>query len=318
MVYQHPLAYLLGIEGLALLRAWAGDHDSDQRFVEARIAEVRRLVADPVLTGHPGVTVERGATGAAYAQWSATYDDPGNGLLDLDAPVVDRVLDTLPAGTAVDAACGTGRLAARLIARGHRVIGVDASVPMLDRARRRLPSARFEVGDLRSLPVDDGAADLVVTGLALTHVADLSAVFAEFARVLRPGGHLIVSDVHPDWVLLGSVVKGVGPGGQAQQAATHRHTATEHLRAALTAGFAVRACEERPLPASPQEPPREAGGDVHEAPGAARAEEPRGVGRWQDWPWSLLGSAPEAARAAWDSPAVIVWHFQHEGAGEPT
>ncbi len=44
MIYQHPLAYLLGLEGIALLRAWAGDFDKD--FVDARLAEVRALLAD--------------------------------------------------------------------------------------------------------------------------------------------------------------------------------------------------------------------------------------------------------------------------------
>ncbi len=44
MIYQHPLAYLLGLEGIALLRAWAGDYD--KALVEARLAEVRRLLDD--------------------------------------------------------------------------------------------------------------------------------------------------------------------------------------------------------------------------------------------------------------------------------
>ncbi|MBP2419094.1 hypothetical protein ACFFOM_18980 [Microlunatus capsulatus] len=60
MTYQHPLAHLLGLEGLALLRAWGGEHH--RAFVEARLAEVRRLLADEELAGHPGVDVEGGAT----------------------------------------------------------------------------------------------------------------------------------------------------------------------------------------------------------------------------------------------------------------
>ena len=108
MTYQHPLAYLLGLEGLALLRAWAGDHD--RAFVEARFAEVRRLLADEALVGHPGVEVEAGATGDTYQQWAATYDDPGNGLFDLDGPALEALAAGLPVGTALDAACGTGRL----------------------------------------------------------------------------------------------------------------------------------------------------------------------------------------------------------------
>ncbi|MFI5584740.1 methyltransferase domain-containing protein [Amycolatopsis sp. NPDC051758] len=48
----------------------------------------------------------------------------------------------------------------------------------------------FRLGELTHLPVDDAAVDLVVCGLALTHAADLGPVLAEFARVLRPGGHV--------------------------------------------------------------------------------------------------------------------------------
>lgn len=54
MIYQHSLAYLLGLEGLALLRAWVGDEDFDERFVRERFAAVRALLDDPELASHPG------------------------------------------------------------------------------------------------------------------------------------------------------------------------------------------------------------------------------------------------------------------------
>jgi SAM-dependent methyltransferase len=295
VVYQHPLAYLLGMEGLALLRAWAGDDGYDERFVRDRLAEVRRLLDDVGLAGHPGVHVATGVTDRVYEQWSGSYDDPGNALFDLDEPFLDEVLDTLPAGVALDAACGTGRLAARLRDRGHRVIGVDASPAMLRQARRRLPELDLRIGDLRDLRVATGSVDLVVTGLALTHISDLAPVFAEFARVLRPGGHLVVSEVHPDLVLLGSVVKALGPDGRPQLAETHRHTPGDILRASLAVGFAVRHFDERPRIETPLESPREASADI---------------GEWATWPWTLLGIVPEAVRAAWTGPAVVLWHFQ--------
>lgn len=55
MVYAHPLAYLVGLEGAALLRAFAGEYDRD--FTEARLAEVRELL-DSDLGTHPGADVE--------------------------------------------------------------------------------------------------------------------------------------------------------------------------------------------------------------------------------------------------------------------
>jgi len=293
VIYQHPLAYLLGLEGIALLRAWAGDHDKD--FVLARLAEVRRLVDDERLANHDGVLVRRGDTVTAYRQWANSYDEPRNGLFDEDEPVVHEILDGLPAGAALDAACGTGRFAEYLSARGHRVVGVDSSPEMLARARERVPGGEFRLGDLHRLPLPDTAADLVVCGLALAHVPGLEPVMAEFARVLRPGGHLVISDAHHELVFRGSVVHARGPAGEPGLVATYRHTAGDFLRAALPAGFQVRRCEE-PRNAARGEPPPPPPPEVT-------------VTGWEQWPWSLIDLVPAAARAAW-GPSTIIWHFQ--------
>src|SRR4051812_24738172 len=105
MIYQHPLAYLLGLEGVALLRACAGDFDKE--FVDRRLAEVRRLLATEALAGHDGVLVNRGDTRTGYRRWAATYDEPRNSLFDADEPVTHPIIDAFPPGEALDAACGT-------------------------------------------------------------------------------------------------------------------------------------------------------------------------------------------------------------------
>jgi SAM-dependent methyltransferase len=296
VIYQHPLAYLVGLEGAALLRAWGGDFD--EKFVTARLDEVRHLLADETLRSHPGALVEQAATSDAYRQWAATYDEPGNELLELDLPAIDAILDVLPLGTAVDAACGTGRLARRLARQGHRVVGVDSSVDMLQQAREGVAGVSFLVGDLHDLPMPDASVDLVTNALALTHVADLDRVLCEFARVLRPRGTAIISDVHPDLVALGSAVKAQTPSGQPQLAACHRRTVADYLRAAMSAGFRVRGFEEQwrsgEGPAGP----------------TAKPEPAREIGPWRDWPWTLLDWVPEASQVAWDVPAVLVWHLE--------
>jgi SAM-dependent methyltransferase len=296
VIYEHPLAYLLGLEGVALLRGFVGEYDRE--FVEARIAEVRDLLADESLSD-AAVTVERVGTVDGYRMWSATYDDGRNSAFDFDEPVVKEIVDPILAGVAVDAACGTGRLSELLAARGHRVIGVDSSPDMLDRARARVPSGEFRAGDLRRLPVADASADLVVCGLALTHVPDLSPVFAEFARVLRPGGHLVISDMHPERILRGAIPTLRDPDGRPGRLPGHRHLVGDYLRAALLVGLQLRRCEEPLL--NPEEP-------APLAPAAPRAPE---LGPWEAWPWSLAGLVPEAARAA-DAgiPVEIIWHFQ--------
>ncbi|HET8658191.1 MAG TPA: class I SAM-dependent methyltransferase [Micromonosporaceae bacterium] len=296
MIYQHPLAYLLGIEGMALLRAWAGDFDRE--FVEARLAEVRRLLDNEALARHEGVMARRGDTVTAYRQWSGTYDEPRNTLFDDDEPVMHEILDAQPKGTVLDAACGTGRYAAYLAAQGHHVIGVDSSPEMIGRARARVPQADFLLGDLHRLPLATSAVDSVVSGLALAHVPALGPVLAELARVLRPGGHLVISDVHHELVLLGSVVKALGPAGEPGLVATYRHTAGDFLRAALPAGLQVRRCEETRRPPADQPPPP--------APEVT-------VGGWDDWPWSLMELVPGAMRALRGTPSTIIWHFQLAG-----
>jgi SAM-dependent methyltransferase len=303
VIYQHPLAYLIGVEGQALLRGWAGDFD--EAFVRARLAEVRRLVNDPVLANHPGVDVARGRLDDGYRRWAATYDDPRNGLFDLDEPVVHSILDEFPAGPALDAACGTGRFASHLLARGHQVTGVDSSREMLDVARRRSPTAEFLLGSVEELPVADDSMDVVTCGLALSHLPTLGQAMSEFARVLRPGGHLVISDVSPGLILHGSVVQALGPAGEPGLVPTFRHSTGEYLRAALHAGLHVRRYEEQFLP--DEDPAREADEEQKGEPAATSAE--LDLGPWADWPWSLMPLVPEAMKAG-DAPMTVVWHLQ--------
>jgi SAM-dependent methyltransferase len=295
MIYQHPLAYLLGLEGIGLLRAWAGEYD--RAFVQARLAEARRLLDNEALVSHGGVMVNRGDTVMGYRQWSATYDEPRNGLFDVEEPIIHEILDALAAGNALDAACGTGRYAGYLAGAGHQVAGVGSSPEMLDRARARVPQGEFLLGDLHQLPLPDDAVDLVVSGLALAHVPTLEPVMAEFARVLRPGGHLVISDTHHERIFRGSVVNALGPKGEPGLVATYRHTAGDYLRAALPAGLQVRRCEEPQGPAADQSSPRSPDVELE-------------VGSWQEWPWSLMDLVPEAARAAGGTPSAIIWHFE--------
>jgi SAM-dependent methyltransferase len=69
-----------------------------------------------------GVAVHPILSTEAYASWADYYDEPGNQLIDLEQPVVREILDDLPPGVALDAACGTGRHSAYLASLGHTVI----------------------------------------------------------------------------------------------------------------------------------------------------------------------------------------------------
>ncbi|WP_433802763.1 class I SAM-dependent methyltransferase [Actinomycetospora sp. CA-084318] len=134
--------------------------------------------------------VEHAAAYAAHnavAPYNAYYERPA--LLDLAGDVSG--LDVLDLG------CGPGVTTAALVGRGARVTGVDGSAPLLAHARG-LSDAAFVVHDLADpLPFPDGSFDLVVAGLVLHYLPDWTAVLAEVARVLRPGGRLVASVHHP-------------------------------------------------------------------------------------------------------------------------
>ncbi|MER8161020.1 methyltransferase domain-containing protein [Streptomyces sp. NPDC094472] len=294
MIYENPLAYLLGLEGQALLRSFTGEFDRE--FVEARVTEIRKLLDDESLA-NAAVEVARVGTVEGYRIWSATYDSP-NSAFTFDEPVIEEIVAGLPTGVALDAACGTGRLSALLAEYGHRIVGVDSSPDMLARAVERVPGGDFREGDLHTLPVDDEAVDLAVCSLALTHVPELKPVMAEFARVLRPGGHLLIADIHPEWVARGSIPSVRLPGGQPGRLESYRHSTGDYLRAALAAGLQARRCEE---PVAPDN------GQSQHLPGQPLTE----LGPWEVWPWCLMDMVPEAAAAANARvPVEIIWQFQ--------
>jgi SAM-dependent methyltransferase len=284
--YEHPLAYLVGIEGLALLRAFTGEHDRE--FVEARLREIRALLEDDGLAD--GVEVAQLAPRDGYARWAAAYDAEDNAAF-ADEPYVASLLDTIPAGRALDAACGTGRLTRLLTERGHQVVAVDGSPDMLEHAK----ADRKIVADLHELPVEDDSQDVVLCGLALAHVPDLTPVFAEFARVLAPGGHLVLSDVHPEQVQRGSIPSVRTADGAPGRVRTNHHRVGGYLRAFFAAGLQPVQCQE-PKPELAQ-PPHVPGG-----------------GPWDLWPWSLNGLVPDALlAAAKDVPSMLIWHCRAPG-----
>jgi SAM-dependent methyltransferase len=298
MLYQRPLAYLLGLEGVALLRAFVGEHDRD--FVEARLAEVRQLLNEAELHDD-GVEMPPVSTSKGYSTWAATYDEPGNALVDIEQPIVWEILEKVPVGRALDVACGTGRHAVRLAELGHQVVGIDTSPEMLAVARSRLGADHFIRADLHHLPLPDEAVDVVVCALALTHAPSLRPALAELARVLTPGGHLVLSDSAGLAAGLRPPIVVAATDGRPRYLPHHNRRASEYLKAALPLGFEVRRCEEPRLPVPYVDP--------NYRPSAQEMLPPGPPDIWWLHHWF-----PAATNAAFhDTPVGIIWHFQLRG-----
>ncbi|MDI6870790.1 MAG: class I SAM-dependent methyltransferase [Bacillota bacterium] len=99
---------------------------------------------------------------------------------------------------AADIGAGSGFITGGLLARGLRVIAIDQSEAMLGEMRRKFTGAgdvQYRVGDAERLPLPEGAVDYAFANMCLHHVESPPAAIREMARILRPGGKLVLTDL---------------------------------------------------------------------------------------------------------------------------
>lgn len=153
------------------------------------------------------------------SHYTSTEEKPRyvDGLFDRGAPHYDGIVDwgflrsgsfyrrwalkrsgLRPGQRLLDVACGTGLVAveaARLLGSASAITCIDPSEGMMTVARAKLPEAVFVKGRAESLPFPDETFDFLTMGYALRHVTDLESTFAEYRRVLKPGGRVLVLEV---------------------------------------------------------------------------------------------------------------------------
>lgn len=139
---------------------------------------------------------------AAYDLWAATYDDqPSNLILHLDEVAFERLLAgvDLRNKTVVDIGCGTGRHWAGILGQGPASLsGYDVSAEMLKRLRHKFPEARtWLLSGNRLAETKSASADIVISTLAIAHIADLPVALAEWDRILKSQGDVFITDFHP-------------------------------------------------------------------------------------------------------------------------
>lgn len=171
---------------------------------------------------------------AAYTALADRYADLTRRQV-LDDPFGRAVFDAFAAGVrgaVLDAGCGPGRMTAYLRELGVPVSGIDLTPELIDIARSDHPGVPFAVGDLRNLPHADGALGGVVAWYSFIHLdpAQLPVAFAEFARVLAPGGRLLLG-----------FFAGAGEVFDHKVIEAHRWSPDRLGELLATAGFAVRA-----------------------------------------------------------------------------
>lgn len=131
-----------------------------------------------------------------FDRWSGIYDSEVAQRF-LYRPAQDRVVDILRdhgVDTTVDVGCGTGIMADRIARElGAKVTGCDLSEGMLEQARARNPDVDWRQADAAHLPLADASVDAVTSTASFHWFPDQPAAVREFARVLRPGGLVIIA-----------------------------------------------------------------------------------------------------------------------------
>jgi demethylmenaquinone methyltransferase/2-methoxy-6-polyprenyl-1,4-benzoquinol methylase len=156
----------------------------------------------PTLPGYYGETEARAGFVRRLFDDTAVHYDRINAVFSLGTGAwyrrhAMRRAGLRPGAQVLDVACGTGlvtREARQLAGPSGRVMGLDPSAGMLAEARRQL-GGQFVQGRAETLPLGAASLDFITMGYALRHVADLAAPFAEFHRVLKPGGTVLLLEI---------------------------------------------------------------------------------------------------------------------------
>lgn len=142
------------------------------------------------------MTTADAAIAAAYDARATEYVAVAGAIEQMhtrDAAVIESWRDGTD-GPLLDAGCGPGHWTGFLSRGGRSVRGIDLSGEFLATARERHPGIRFDLGSFRDLPLEAGSLGGILAWYSLIHTppADLPAIFTEFARVVTPGGSLLV------------------------------------------------------------------------------------------------------------------------------
>jgi ubiquinone/menaquinone biosynthesis C-methylase UbiE len=178
---------------------------------------------------------------AGYDEWAAFYDAYRNPTVAIDEINFSPFWSHLSGKRVLEIGCGTGRHTRKLAAFGNLVEALDPSPGMLEVARKKVPAkaVRFIEGDILTYSgFDEGSFDAALVSLVLEHIADLEEFFEKVSKLIRKGGELFLSEIHPTRAARGSLAHFVRPeSGEEIRLVSYAHSERAIREAAHRFGF---------------------------------------------------------------------------------
>ncbi|MGC9342484.1 MAG: class I SAM-dependent methyltransferase [Bacteroidales bacterium] len=169
-----------------------------------------------------------------YDTWAEQYDININKTRDLDRIATMETLSKFKFENVIELGCGTGKNTEWLLARAKRIIGLDFSGEMLEKAKKKIkdPKVEFSKTDLRkNWEINDDFADLITSSLTLEHIENLEHIFEQVQRKLKKGGFFFISELHPFKQYLGSKAR-FETGSGVKELEVYRHDVSEYINSA--------------------------------------------------------------------------------------
>jgi SAM-dependent methyltransferase len=180
-----------------------------------------------------------------YREWARTYEDVVQDEMDLRLLARIETVDWAAAGRVLDLACGTGRIGAWLRARGvQHLDGLDFTPEMLARAQAKGIYDRLIQADMLATGRPASSYDVVLEVLADEHLAELSPLYGEAARLTGPAGTLVLVGYHPHFLMSGIPTHFERQGGEPVAIESYVHLFSDHVKAAQQAGWTLSEMDE--------------------------------------------------------------------------
>jgi len=181
-----------------------------------------------------------------YRAWASSYDRELNPMVALEKRFLETLLPPVTGLDVVDLGCGTGRWLERLQGmRPRSLFGVDSSVEMLEVAREKLgAAARFARADCAEGCFESCSADLVLCNFVLSYMEDAGAFLGKMRKMLRAGGSVFITDVHPETSVRLNWRRGVKVEDEFREIQTFPRSLEGVIALCESANFGVNVCLE--------------------------------------------------------------------------